>query len=352
MAFGAGKAIPELDAADEARLAAWFAPVFVYHPAEEYLPSSPLFPIEMGTRGEEGSVAIRLGTPDSRREAYRALSPAEKAGIATVYYRAYPAVDSGDEVMVLEYWLYYVQNQYLLKANVLPLWYDGSHPNDLEHIHIVLAPLAGTPNADDVASRFAVREVFSSAHEGYMPANRYRFDGDRGTGPIRFLVELGSHALAPDLDGDGVFTPGPDGDSGYKLTWGIRDTGALWTRYSPGYMDPRPEGQAIVLGPPSQPSQGAGTYRLVAVDVLEDDIARIGLDEGQIEDAFESDVHWFRRIFGASNGSASSLLVPPRARVGSEWVGIRNPSSGERGFLAGGFGGASPGFSWAAGTRS
>src|SRR5687767_8916910 len=129
----------ELTAEAQRELAERFSPVLVFHPSERYFPTSPLFPLErqLSDADTGASIASRLGTTDERRAYYEGLTVPQKAGLSTVYYRAYHARAGGEPVVVVEYWLYYVYNAYRVRGNILPFWIDGSHPNDLEHIHVV-----------------------------------------------------------------------------------------------------------------------------------------------------------------------------------------------------------------------
>jgi len=331
MALDAGAATPQnsLSAEDQARLAREFAPVLVFHPDEEYFPSSPLFPLDDALPGSDRENRVSLlGTVRSRVRSYRALTPGEKAELATVYYRAYPVAASAGPAIVIEYWLYYVQNDYRVRGNLLPLWFDASHPNDLEHIQIVLRA---------EGDRFAVDQVYASAHEGNIPAHRYRYPVGNDRNHTRFLVELGSHALAPDIDEDGMYTPGPDGHSGYKLLWGIRDRGITWFSYNPDYMDRRSVAASVVMDSGLTDDAGARrfAYRLVPVASLEEDFARLALTDRQRKDAFEVGKHWFRRVFGGDDGNSDALLLPPRLRPGTESIGFGGLSSSERGVLLG-----------------
>ena len=325
--------LKELTPEEQTRLAEQFAPVLVFHPEEQYFPANPLFSLRSATRRSWKSL---LGTPESRNEAYSNLPLEEKARLGTVFYRAYPAWTDGEPAVVLEYWLYYVHNDYRARGNVLPFWFDAAHPNDLEHIHLVLRT---DPSAGEF--KYRVDKVYASAHEGKIPANRYQYRDGKHQGPTRFLVELGSHALAPDIDEDGLFTPGTDGDSGAKVLWGIRDRGITWPRYKTSYMTPRSNGNAIVFshgGTSDVRDTESGThfaYRLAPVDSLSDRFAQLDLSDGERDHAFETDVFWFNRIFGKDNGRSDKLLVPPRAVVGTKSVGIAGPSSRERIFLVG-----------------
>jgi len=275
-------------------------------------------------RDDAGLPFSILGTPDSRTAFYRELSIEEKAKIATVYYRAYPARSSGQPVVVLEYWFYYVRNEYRVRSNVLPLWLNGTHPNDMEHIHLVLREEDGG---------YFVDEAYASAHEGKIPANRYKYQSARQAGPTRFLVELGSHALAPDIDEDGVFTPGMDGNSGSKMQWGIRDRGYTWPRYHKSYMTVRSTGNAIVF---AYGKDATGfSYRLVPVDSVTENFEELKLTDSQRKRVFENQTSWFTRVFGRDNGRSDKLVLPPRLRSEGEPFGIGGASSPERRFMVG-----------------
>jgi len=317
-------------------LAERFAPVLVFHPSEEYFPTSPLFPLEpidgLGSSGADRQSRLsRLGTAGSRQAHYQALGVRDKAALATVYYRAYPARQRSHDVIVVEYWLYYVQNTYRIRGNLFPIWVDGNHPNDLEHIHVVLRRTAD-------GCEVAAEEVYTSSHAGTIPPNRYRYAGDEGHEHAHILVELGSHAMAPDIDEDGLYTPGDDGDSGYKVIWGIRDRGITWARYNPAYMSVRSSATSAVLGYSGNqaPDDERVSYRLAPVEDLVESFDALALSDAQRAGIFEVDRSWFRRIFGGDNGSPRKLLMPPARTARRTSIGIESIASTERGFLAGG----------------
>jgi hypothetical protein len=320
-------------------LAERFAPELLFHPQEEFFPTSPLFPTELEPEAWDapddavGSTLSRLGTARMRTERYRGLSLEEKAGVATVYYRAYPARRGGTPRVVIEYWLYYVHNIYRVRGGFLPFWVDGSHPNDLEHIHLVLRP---------TEEGLVPEEVWSSSHQGIVPANRYTFgdseaDAAFGARP-RFLVERGSHALAPDVDGDGIFTPGLDGHSGYRFLWGIRDRGIARARYSRSYLDADRAVASIVFVPDVGVARGddVHAYQLRPVDEISTAFDALNLSTAERKELFEVARHWVRRAFGGDNGSSGKLLVPPVRTTASASIGIPHIASTERGFLVGG----------------
>jgi hypothetical protein len=108
---------------------------------------------------------------------------------------------------ILEYWLYY-------PFDVGGL---GSHPHDPEHVFVEVDKLGGD-----------VRRVIGAGH-GYIAGNNMFTAGRDGAQPVRLplfaIVELGKHASAPDIDGDGVFTPGIDENTYNERAkvWGVRD---------------------------------------------------------------------------------------------------------------------------------
>ena len=315
-------ATTELTSEEQALLAKRFAPVLVFHPEEMYFPCSPLF--ALATR-DSASIASLLGTPESRTARYEALSIEEKAKLATVYYRAYRLHRTPYEAIVLEYWFYYVQDTYHVRGNLPPFWLDASHPNDMEHVQIVLRSPGDT-----------ITEVISSAHEGRTPANRFRFPSEAALGRIHILVELGSHANAADINKDGIFTPHVDGDSGYKIIWGIRDKGITWIPYNPSNVTSRAQG-AVIFSPDSDadPAPGSHSYQLEPTDQLSLDVISLPLSEEQRKAAFETHVSWFTRLMGRSNGSPNSLLSPPEPNLRRKSIDTGKYSSTERGILAG-----------------
>ena len=324
----------ELTDAAQRTLAGRFAPTLIYHRDEKFFPTSPLFPIEDDVRigqAPVGSTSIeaRLGNVDQRREFYEKLSPQGKEALARVYYRAYPSRLDEQPVIVIEYWLYYVQNDYRVRFNLPPFWVESNHPNDLEHIHVVV-------RRDDTGA-YVVHEVLTSAHSGTMPVNRRRFADGEGVDRTRVIVELGSHASAPDVDGDGLFTKGTDAVSGYKMLWGIRDRGIIWPRYNSTYMDARTTANSVVFEYEGGASRSPERlqYRLVPVTDLESAFSDLDLSTEERRALFENHRNWFRRMFGGNNGRSSELLVPPTRQTNTHGVGFERFAATERGFLVG-----------------
>jgi hypothetical protein len=314
-----------------------FAPTLVFHGSERYFPTSPLFPVEQHIHvgddpAGEPSLTTQLGTADERRLYYESLTQQEKEALARVFYRVYDSRVDDEPVVVIEYWLYYVQNTYRVRGNLFPVWVSGNHPNDLEHVHVVVR------RGSD--GNYALHEVYGSAHTGTMPANRHRFGADEAL-PLprpRFIVELGSHANAPDINADGLFTPGEDGASGYKMVWGIRDRGITWARYSSKYMEQRTEANSIVFDYADDTDAASAAhfrYALVPVDDLSTEFRRLDLDRVERRALFEKDGHWFRRMFGGDNGSSEKLLAPPVRLPTDGGIGFPRFASTERGYLVG-----------------
>jgi hypothetical protein len=189
-------------------------------------------------------------------------------------------------------------------------------------------------------SGLVVQAIYTSAHEGTVPANRYVPSVEGLSVRPRILVELGSHASAPDIDQDGLFTPGVDGSSGYKMLWGIRDRGITWLNHSPSYADPRTEENSLLLFPDSAALEESNSrrfaYQLVSVDELSEEFDRLGMSQSEREAIFETRIHWLKWVIGKSNGDSDKLLTPPSLDVQGDSVGLDGFSSTERGIILGG----------------
>ena len=336
----------------QALLAEEFAPILVFHPREEYFPSSPLFPLKNGvgpSARDKFSDLRLLGTTKTRTQLYRSKSLAEKERLAKLHYRAFSLRQGGSELVVLEYWMYYVQNDYRARGGLFPFWVDASHPNDLEYIRLLLRSSRERHDTDGCArvqNGERIAAVISSAHGDHIPDHTYRVSaGEKLSSPLRFLVELGTHASSLDTNQDGVFTPGVDAESRYKLLWGVRDRGLTWAGYDSSYMDSREDETSIILVPRGQSEESSNngsnarsnalTYRLVAVDRLESGLGYLGSDGKALREVFEELISWLGRLFGGSNGNADRLLLPPpeSSLVGS--VEEESFGSTEWGFSAG-----------------
>ena len=174
-----------------------------------------------------------------------ALSRDAKLAIASVAYRVFSRVDRGEIEVVVEYWCHYVYNEYTVRVGWLPYRIRDNHAEDLERLYVVLTEL---PAHESPAGRdehwarraFRIRRVVANAHDGRIPPNQYDVEsGHAITPPLTILVERGSHAMAPNINHDGHFTPSIDSTGTRKLLWGIRDGGKAWEWYRTSYMDER-----------------------------------------------------------------------------------------------------------------
>jgi hypothetical protein len=139
---------------------------------------------------------------DAYLRAYLRLGDARKREC-----RLYERVSSYSGSWLIEYWIYY------------PFDVGGlePHAHDSEHLFVEVDKLGGT-----------VAALFGGAHGMLAPNNTYLILDDKGYPlelPLFAMVELGKHATAPDVNRDGVFTPGLD-ENYFKESakvWGIRD---------------------------------------------------------------------------------------------------------------------------------
>jgi hypothetical protein len=339
----------ELTERQTASLAETFSPALVFHPDEQFFPSSPLFSLKgnLSDTDPERIVEI-LGTPDERRKEYLSLTLPEKTRLATVYYRVRKLPRRSGEAIVIEYWLYYVWNSYSSRPGLFPFWFDGSHPNDMEQINVVLErdPEGGGNWTEVQGTHVRLETIYISAHEGGAPANRYDFaGGENYNRKTHVLVELGSHAAATDIDRDGLFTPGDDGESGYKILWGVRDKGYTWARYNPDYMEERNDENRMLFCHPGGGIEGDGgsercppdsyQYRLVHVDELHRQFDQLGLSRKERKQVFETDVALLKRLFGKSNGESERLVLPPSSTATRKTVAVEGFSATETGIQIG-----------------
>jgi len=217
---------PVLTPAQQLALARVYAPTLVFHPQEQYFPTNP----------RPSSVDEVLAAWSSRVDHYRALAPGDKLRRAALAYRVFTRVEDRHPEVVIEYWCYYVYNTYTVRGGWFPYRVHDDHQHDLERLYLVLRPVgAWSDGADEQWARDAFRlsSIVANAHDGSIAPNQYHAkSGDAVAVPVHVMVERGSHAMAPDIDGDGRFTPGVDSDNVLKAQWGIRDTGSTWRWYS------------------------------------------------------------------------------------------------------------------------
>ena len=123
---------PEFTTAERAAIGRAFAPILVFHPLEHYFPTSSMLPLGAG----DGSGPARAGLEvwSLRVDSYRALSLAAKLQRAALGYRVFTRPDrDGPMQVVVEYWCYYVYNQFTVRGTWLPYRVRDNHPCRVSH---------------------------------------------------------------------------------------------------------------------------------------------------------------------------------------------------------------------------
>lgn len=319
---------------ERAAIARTFAPILVFHPLEDYFPTSSIPP------DRNGLTSPQPERWSARVAQYRQLSQVDKLQRAALGYRVFSRVQRGRAEVVVEYWCYYVYNAFTVRGAWLPYRVRDNHPHDLERVYIVLTPSDTTsePNVvrDDAWARgaFRIRNVIANAHDGSIPPNQYDVRlNETLTPPLTLLVEHGSHAMAPDLNHDGRFTPGIDSTSRWKLQWGIRDRGATWRWYRVSFMDRRDEWAIRLCGPAITNSESCPRYTLYPAADLQNWFGEFQLSSRDRQDIVGR-TSWWVRTFGDTR--IEHLMVPtdpPDGRMLDEMQNRRTKA--EAGFVAG-----------------
>ena len=278
----------------------------------------------------------------SRLEQYRGLSAQEKISRAALAYRVFSRIRNGDVEVVVEYWCYYTYNLFSLRGGWLPYRMSDNHPHDLERLYLVLRPTGSAGwdgGADENWAResFQIQSVVANAHDGNIPPNQYAApDGRAVAAPVTVIVERGSHAMAPDVNHDGRFTPGIDSTSVSKLQWGIRDRGSTWRWYRPSFMETRGESAVRLCGPVPMPQGDDAVcprYALYPAEGLQrwfEDLQLSASDRREVV----GKTPWLVRTFG--DVRVENLMVPAdpaNGRVLDQM--LRRRSGTETGFVAG-----------------
>lgn len=323
----------DLSVAQRGAIARAFAPVLVMHPLEEYLPVSSMFPRD----GDAAPEAWR-----TRVARYRALSPEEKLARTALGYRVFSRVRRGRTEVVVEYWCYYVYNSFTVRGGWLPYRVSDDHAHDLERIYLVMTPTGAVSPGDDVGDEFwarntfRIRSVIANAHDGSIPPNEYSAsENEPVTPPVTLLVERGSHAMAPDLNHDGRFTPGIDSTSILKLQWGIRDRGVTWGPYRASFMDGRDASALRLCGPEAQPEAGdepCSRYGLYPADGLQSWFRDLELTGRDLEEVVGR-TPWLLRTFG--DVRVEKLMVPSDPADGRVLDAMMGRRGGDAGFVVG-----------------
>lgn len=322
--------LPALSPAEELAIARGFAPTLVFHPDELYFPTSSM---------RETTIAPW----QARVDQYRALTKQDKLNRASLAYRVFVRLQDEQVEVVVEYWCYYVYNAYAIRGAWLPYRVSGNHPHDLERLFLVLKP--NDPAWDDDRSpddtwarrAFQISRIVANAHDGSIPPNQYNArEGESIAGPITILVERGSHAMAPDINRDGRFTPGVDNTTVSKVRWGIRDRGSTWRWYRPSFMDARDASAVRIQGPVAFPEEGAPTgsrYTLYPADDLQRWYQNLALSEHDRDDVLGR-TPWLVRTFG--DARVERLMAPLDPADGRELEkALRRRATTETGFAAG-----------------
>ncbi len=177
--------------------------IAIYSPVLEFAPGEPDVPSRFSI-WERIAPLSKGATAKEYHAAYDSLGD-EQVQLCNVYYRtsSYPGS------WLIEYWYYYPFDEGKPHA----------HIHDAEHLFVEVDKLGG-----------AVRSVLANAHDSLAPNNLYSTfqpDAHPVSLPLYALVELGKHAMSPDIDGDGRFNSRVDVNNGvdHYQAYGVRDIG-------------------------------------------------------------------------------------------------------------------------------
>ena len=325
------KSLPVLSPTQQSILAHVFAPTLVFHRDEEFFPVSSI----TTSTGER--------VPDhwsSRVDQYRALSIADKLDRSALAYRVFTREQGGHLEVVVEYWCYYVYNAYTVKGGWLPYRVRDDHPHDLERLYLVLRTTGPWVDASDemwARASFRVDRVVANAHDGSIAPNQYRAKtGQAVATPVNIMVERGSHAMAPDINRDGRFTPGVDSSSSLKAQWGIRDRGSTWRWYLDSFMDTRDASSVRLCGPLADRAaddRPCTRYALYPAEGLQRWFQELQLSSEDRQQVVGR-TSWLVRTFG--DARVEDLMAPtdpPNGHVLDRM--LRRRAQSETGFVAG-----------------
>ena len=203
-----------------AELAAYAAPVYWFSPDEPSLGgirgpgimAPEAFPFE-----EAESPVVYFQLKEIVSSAHR-IDPTYRE---TGSNRANAIINTANGALLLmEYYAYFGEEQGF-----------SAHRHDVEgtEIRIALAPSDGEylssldfPDCGESHSVMFVTRVTGKAHGLEWYWNILDVEND-ALCPMNMLVEEGKHALAPDRNGDGYFTPSYDVNVRINDAWGVRD---------------------------------------------------------------------------------------------------------------------------------
>lgn len=109
--------------------------------------------------------------------------------------------------LTIRYYFYYTEDRGL-----------AAHRHDLE----VADFEAALENTEDGCRRIRLIKVTGSAHGLDWYYNELEVKGDTRF-PLTLLIEEGKHAVCPDRNADGIYTPGYDVNHRINDAWGVRD---------------------------------------------------------------------------------------------------------------------------------
>lgn len=146
------------------------------------------------------------------------------------------------EALTLEYYFYYPRDLGF-----------GGHPHDLEQLTVKLVVVEEDPGTSGCRYAVYFRRAEGWAHGSVWYHNVLEVDSDGSASdysfPLTLLVEEGKHAVAPDRNGDGHYTPGYDVNRRTNDAWGVRDTlrneDLAAPRYSSAQTKPRVDTERI-----------------------------------------------------------------------------------------------------------
>jgi hypothetical protein len=160
----------------------------LYAPVLAMAKDEPILPADVGSWWpENSSEPITHDEWLDMLDQYQRLRPDAKR-LCTIYRRIWSYPGS----WVFEYWLYFP----------FDVGGVGSHLHDSEHAFVEVDKLGGQVN-----------QILAAAHGRTTSNNIYKANLASSVPvrlPILIVVERGKHALAPDINKDGVITPGYD----------------------------------------------------------------------------------------------------------------------------------------------
>jgi membrane-associated phospholipid phosphatase len=319
-----------MSSSEQTAIARAFAPVLLFHRDEAFFPLNS----QDGIAAAGDLEAVR-----DRVAKYIAMPQSDRLARAAVGYRVFSRIDRGADTVVVEYWCHYLYNAYTVRVGWLPYRVRDNHPEDLERLYLVLTPTeedGAAPHDEAWARRaFRIRLVVANAHDGNVPPNQYNADiGAPITLPLEIIVERGSHAMAPDINHDGRFTPSADSTAPGKFLWGIRDDGHAWGWYRSSYMDMRDHTAVRLCADPADANEPRCVpYALYPVTDLQKWFDGLRLSSRERLDIVGR-TSWVTRVFGDVH--VENLMVPadpPDGRVLDRMLARR--SRAQEGYEAG-----------------